>query len=441
VLAYIATYTEERQSVSAFLIMRPTAGGRKLTVSAASSLQPLEVTVDSSSLKSVSPNAKPLTPLRTLSGQRSPSEGSRTSPLNDTLTRSPLSPIPSPSALVSLYPQSLSPTGASIGIQAGPALPEIQRNEDTVLAPVVSPVAVVAKPQQPTGAPQFRRGTTLVIDTNEEQPLLREQVADDHLLSNTADGTGSDEEDEPISPKSRPLSPANDDGPIVLASANDTGDFLDRSKVASHAASMRQLSDKIFFADMNVDKPKQLKTLTDPLHHAVSLTEEIDVRMILEELGQNSANAVARKESISGFTSLHVAALACATPNIVSALLNVYREQVTKQLLLDIAALQAKRDETLHGLSRPSAPSVSPADTKAPGGTAVDNAHRRSIRAGAASGPELATSASPSIRQSMTKRWFKEEVERLQRKAEFQIEVATHNFIGCFVFPLTAVAL
>ena len=172
-------------------------------------------------------------------------------------------------------------------------------------------------------------------------------------------------------------------------------DFLDRSSDKSHEAKIGQAVDSTFFSTMRIGCRVQEISSRDPLRLAIASRDEIDVQMILDELGPASTGSISNRDQ-EGRTALHIAALS-KHAKIISMVLNSYRGHEERQLTLDLSELAEEYSRTV----------------AITGGKSTANGPSRVGK------QSLRLSQTSSITQ-----WFDAEKARKMRQLEFRCEVS-----------------
>lgn len=97
-------------------------------------------------------------------------------------------------------------------------------------------------------------------------------------------------------------------------------------------------NDERFTSSMRLSRSLDGVTSRHPLHVAISKGCEIDVQMLLDELGHNAVASI-QWSDCEGRTALHIAALS-KNKKITAVLLNFYRSWESHQLSLELVALE-----------------------------------------------------------------------------------------------------
>ena len=190
--------------------------------------------------------------------------------------------------------------------------------------------------------------------------------------------------------------------PELKLSADATLDFRERANPKQFEATVSQTLDTAFFSTMKIATvgPRHRASLVsnEPLHQAVLAGDEIDVHMILAELGSGAIGAIAARDA-DGRTALHVAALS-GSARITALLLGAYRAYEGQLLEYDLLRLEGEYQKTLDDLK---------------------------LKAAAAHGDALATNK--SLKRDIEKKtaavddWFEKERARRLRALEFRVEI------------------
>lgn len=122
-------------------------------------------------------------------------------------------------------------------------------------------------------------------------------------------------------------------------------DCIDAADLRSHNATISQRVDSAFFSSMRISLKTLQSTSRDPLRMAISSRDEIDLQMILDELGPNATKSILSRDS-EGCTALHLAALS-KSPRIVAMLLNSYRIYESRVLNADLRILNEEYQQTI----------------------------------------------------------------------------------------------
>lgn len=122
-------------------------------------------------------------------------------------------------------------------------------------------------------------------------------------------------------------------------------DCIDAADLRSHNATISQRVDSAFFSSMRISLKTLQSTSRDPLRMAISSRDEIDLQMILDELGPNATKSILSRDS-EGCTALHLAALS-KSPRIVAMLLNSYRTYESRVLNADLRILNEEYQQTI----------------------------------------------------------------------------------------------
>jgi hypothetical protein len=180
------------------------------------------------------------------------------------------------------------------------------------------------------------------------------------------------------------------------ASAGDALDFRERGSARFEESAISRTVDQAFFSSMKV-AVKSRSTSNDPLHQAIISADEIDVQMILAELGSGALGAISARDS-AGRTALHIAAV-CGSARIVTLLLETYRGYEGQQLEYELIRLGDEYQQTIDELRK------TIADQQ---GASGNKSTKREFDAKIASVDE----------------WFQKERARKMRVLEFRIEVS-----------------
>ena len=176
-------------------------------------------------------------------------------------------------------------------------------------------------------------------------------------------------------------------------------DYLERSDRRCHQATMDQAIDSTFFSTMRISELLHEVSSKDPLHSAIASRDEIDVQMILDELGNAAASSISARDR-EGRTALHIAAT-CRSSNIVGLILNSYRVCEERQLSADLDKLTDEYSRTIAEV--------------------VKSSDRQNMMPGK-------FKASRNVQSSSVKEWFDMEKDRRMRQLEFRCEVS-HNIL------------
>ena len=103
-------------------------------------------------------------------------------------------------------------------------------------------------------------------------------------------------------------------------------------------------NDERFTSSMRLSRSLDGVTSRHPLHVAISKGSEIDVQMILDELGPNAVASI-QWSDCEGRTALHIAALS-KNKKIAPVLLNFFRSWESRQLSIEFVALEEEFHET-----------------------------------------------------------------------------------------------
>lgn len=122
-------------------------------------------------------------------------------------------------------------------------------------------------------------------------------------------------------------------------------DCIDAADLRSYNATISQRVDSAFFSSMRISLKTLKSSNRDPLRMAISSRDEIDLQMILDELGPNATKSILARDS-EGCTALHIAALS-KSPRIVAMLLNSYRIYEGRMMNADLRILNEEYQETI----------------------------------------------------------------------------------------------
>jgi Ankyrin repeat len=122
-------------------------------------------------------------------------------------------------------------------------------------------------------------------------------------------------------------------------------DSIDAADLRSHNATISQRVDSVFFSSMQISRKMLQSSSRDPLRIAISSRDEIDLQMILDELGPNATKSILARDS-EGCTALHLAALS-KSPRIVTMLLNSYRIYEGQVMTADLRILNEEYQQTI----------------------------------------------------------------------------------------------
>ena len=122
-------------------------------------------------------------------------------------------------------------------------------------------------------------------------------------------------------------------------------DFLDRSSNKCHEAKIGQAVDSTFFSTMRLGYKVQEISSKDPLRFAIASRDEIDVQIILDELGPAATGSISLRDE-EGRTALHIAAFS-KNVKIITMVLNSYRRHEERQLTLDLSELAEEYGRTI----------------------------------------------------------------------------------------------
>ena len=186
---------------------------------------------------------------------------------------------------------------------------------------------------------------------------------------------------------------ANDDDQYRRGTDSDH-DYVERSNARSHEATISQAVDATFFSSMRVTSRVQETISKDPLVVAITSRDDIDVQMILDELGPAAAGSVSSRDQ-QGRTALHIAALS-RSPRIVALLLGCYRIYEGRQLEADLFKLEEEYNRTITEIMRKDS---------------ISNTERKESKVSR-------VSQCSSVRE-----WFDLERARKMRQFEFRAEV------------------
>jgi hypothetical protein len=103
-------------------------------------------------------------------------------------------------------------------------------------------------------------------------------------------------------------------------------------------------NDERFTSSIRLSRSLDGVTSRHPLHVAISKGSEIDVQMILDELGPNAVASI-QWSDCEGRTALHIAALS-KNKKIAAVLLNYFRSWESRQLSSELVALKEEYCET-----------------------------------------------------------------------------------------------
>jgi ankyrin repeat protein len=140
----------------------------------------------------------------------------------------------------------------------------------------------------------------------------------------------------------------------------------------------------------------------DPLIIAITSRDEIDVQMILDELGPAAAGSISSRDQY-GRTALHMAALS-KSPKIVSMLLGCYRIYEGRQLAVDLQKLEEEYHRTIAEIMKK-----------------ISNTENKNDRN---EGESKESRRSRTSQVSSVKEWFDLEKARKMRQFEFRAEVS-----------------
>lgn len=119
---------------------------------------------------------------------------------------------------------------------------------------------------------------------------------------------------------------------------------LRQSETNFQTASRNNRDDERFVSSMRLCRNLDGFTSRHPLHLAISKGSEIDVQMILDELGPFAAASI-QWSDYEGRTALHIAALS-KNKKISGVLLNHYRRSEGRQLSAELITLEEEFRET-----------------------------------------------------------------------------------------------
>jgi Ankyrin repeat len=140
----------------------------------------------------------------------------------------------------------------------------------------------------------------------------------------------------------------NDDDQSMAGSQHKKrhhNDSIDAADLRSHNATISQRVDSAFFSSMRISRKMLQSTSRDPLRIAIFSRDEIDLQMILDELGPNATKSILARDS-EGCTALHLAALS-KSPRIVTMLLNSYRIYEGRVMNADLRILNEEYQQTI----------------------------------------------------------------------------------------------
>ena len=180
-------------------------------------------------------------------------------------------------------------------------------------------------------------------------------------------------------------------------------DFLDRSNNKCQEAKVGQAIDSTFFSSMRMSRKMREISSRDPLLSAIASQDEIDVQIILDELGPAASESISVRDQ-EGRTALHIAALS-KSAKIISFVLNSYRRHEERQLTGELIKLAEEYSKTI-AMMRDKSP--------------ANEANRK----------RLNTSLLSQL--SSVKEWFDTEKARKMRLLEFRCEVSIKNCIHLY---------
>jgi len=230
-------------------------------------------------------------------------------------------------------------------------------------------------------------------------PVKRTHHPDDEAVHIDDDGRGKEQEDKDTDPAAD--APRHRSAADMKLSADATMELRERANPKHFEAAVSQQLDTAFFSTMKIATgPRHRSSLVsnEPLHQAVLAGDEIDVHMILTELGSGAVGAIAARDA-DGRTALHVAALS-GSARITALLLGAYRAYEGQLLEYDLLRLDSEYRKTLDDL-----------------------------KAKAAAAPGDALGTNKTLRRDLEKKtaavddWFEKERTRRLRALEFRVEI------------------
>ena len=182
-------------------------------------------------------------------------------------------------------------------------------------------------------------------------------------------------------------------------SAGDLLDFRERGNTRFEESAISRTVDQAFFSSMKINlKGRSSSWVSNaPLHQAIFSGDEIDVQMLLAELGSGVLNAISARDS-AGRTAVHIAAVS-GSARIVTILLETYRAYEGQQLEYELIRLGEEYRQTIDELRKKMTEHQ---------GTSENKSMKRDFDA----------------KMAAVKEWFEKERTRKMRVLEFRIEVS-----------------